>query len=505
MKFSDLQDDIFVFIEESTGSILIEATAGSGKTTTIIEAASRLPPGKTVLFAAFNKFIAAELRKKLPDHVDSVTLNSLGHRTYARSYNGPKLKLVKNKVGNLLIEDDRIKRMANKYFLGKLRWNIRTLVGLAKSNGVGILVKNDYKTWSDLIYHNGMIIKAPEHLDMSYEETEALLIKIAKRALKISSEEPGTLDFDDQLYYPLLNNSSFKQYDVIFIDEAQDLSAIQRELIARSLSRKGRIIAVGDHNQSIYGFRAADTKSLEMIKQQFKCTSFPLSTSYRCPSEVVKLAREFALDMNHAPGARKGTILKHVLTYDMEGLQQFKPGDLVLCRNSGPLIKLAFYLLDNKVQVVIKGDEMKRSIATMIGKFDCESVDCLLSKILEWGDSEKARLRARDEFAPIQWIEDSIDLTYTFADLSGCNLVTELKRFATKFFGNGKDNESAVILSTVHKAKGLEAERVHILDYDLMPSKYASMPWMEEQERNLAFVALTRSKDFLAFIRSPKD
>jgi superfamily I DNA/RNA helicase len=64
------------------------------------------------------------------------------------------------------------------------------------------------------------------------------------------------------------------------------------------------------------------------------------------------------------------------------------------------------------------------------------------------------------------------------------------------------DGRRGVILSTIHKAKGLEAERVYFLDRFLIPSKYARKGWQREQEQNLLYVALTRSKNFLYFINS---
>ena len=54
---------------------------------------------------------------------------------------------------------------------------------------------------------------------------------------------------------------------------------------------------------------------------------------------------------------------------------------------------------------------------------------------------------------------------------------------------------------TAHKSKGLEAERVHILRPDLMPHANAKLDWELTQEDNLQYVAITRTKDLLAYVR----
>ena len=65
--------------------------------------------------------------------------------------------------------------------------------------------------------------------------------------------------------------------------------------------------------------------------------------------------------------------------------------------------------------------------------------------------------------------------------------------------------EGAIKLATIHKSKGLEAQRVLILDRGLIPSRYATQDWQLEQENNLMYVAITRSMDYLGFINSPDE
>jgi ATP-dependent exoDNAse (exonuclease V) beta subunit len=88
-------------------------------------------------------------------------------------------------------------------------------------------------------------------------------------------------------------------------------------LIKKSLRASGRLIAVGDKKQAIYGFRAADVKSLDLIRSDFDCVELPLSISYRCPTKVIELAKEFSPDIEASSTAAEGMIVTTNLSYDI--------------------------------------------------------------------------------------------------------------------------------------------------------------------------------------------
>lgn len=68
------------------------------------------------------------------------------------------------------------------------------------------------------------------------------------------------------------------------------------------------------------------------------------------------------------------------------------------------------------------------------------------------------------------------------------------------------ESEDAIKLSTIHKAKGLENNRVFILDYDKLPMKKDNhKPWETVQENNLKYVALTRAKESLFLVNAIKE
>ena len=85
MEASTHQEAILDFVRRGTGHGLVEATAGSGKTTTLVMVARLLveelgvAPSR-VVFLAFNRSAAAQLRARLPAGVDALTLHALGRR-----------------------------------------------------------------------------------------------------------------------------------------------------------------------------------------------------------------------------------------------------------------------------------------------------------------------------------------------------------------------------------------------------------------------------------------
>lgn len=94
------------------------------------------------------------------------------------------------------------------------------------------------------------------------------------------------IDFDDMVYLPLVFKLRLFPQDWVLIDEAQDTNPTRRALAARMLKPGGRVIAVGDPRQAIYGFTGADNDALEQIAAQFSCKRMPLTVSYRCPQAV---------------------------------------------------------------------------------------------------------------------------------------------------------------------------------------------------------------------------
>lgn len=511
---SVFQKAIFKFIKEDTRSVAIMARAGSGKTKTIVHAAKKLPSHKSTLFCAFNKSIAEELERKLPVHIDTMTLNSLGAKTWSR-HAGSNMVMQPNKTLNL-IHADGFKKKHGEWYVRKMAFKVFKMVSVAKAEGIlpsnikdaQGLTPDTVEVWDALIEHHDISFydrRAMENL--RWQDREKLLLQLKNKAIEMAREILtkgiklwNVIDFDDQLYMPVIFGAKTRKYHNVFIDEAQDISLIQRALLRRCLKDKGRLIAVGDPYQAIYGFRGADSQSMKNIINDFECVVLPLSISYRCPTLVIAEAQKYVKDIEAAPNAPEGKV------EDLGDARasMFEIGDFVLCRNSGPLIKLAFSLLRTKKKVVVLGKDIGQGLINLIYALGAFSLIDLKRKLEDWCDVEVARLKQRNSDANVSHIMEKFDCLDAFLRCANARDIDDLIDAIKSLFGNPVNKKKLIVLSTVHKSKGLEAKRVFILDFHLMPSKWANMSWQLEQEKNLQYVAVTRSKSELYFVKTPK-
>lgn len=499
-KPSKYQSDIFHFVEHGKGSAIIDATAGSGKSTTIIKSLSLISPRKKVIFLAFNKKIATEIKERVPSNISVKTLNALGFAGWRRYMNGQNIKLdqykVRSIIDNLDIDDQIIKRF---------KFSVRRLVAVAKNEGIvpegspedctGLL-EDTYENWMMLINHYDISFKGDDGEEGKNPIECKIAIKMAQATLIENLKDLNVIDFDDQMYMTVVYGANCFRHDVVFVDEAQDVSSIQRVLIKNNLRPRGRLIAAGDYFQSIYKFRGADSSSLDKIAKMFECVRLPLSISYRCPKAVIREARKFVNHIEAADNASEG-IVKRLGVYNHTF---FKKDDYILCRNTAPLIKLAYNLIINKMNVCVLGRDIGNGLIRRIDSFRTHDIHVLTQKLSIWYKRECAKALAKDEEADLSHFEDTFEVINMFVDYSGAESVDELKLAIEDLFS---DHSSGITLSTIHRSKGLEADRVFILNSYLMPSKYAKTECDIQQENNLHYVAITRAKKELTYIESP--
>lgn len=281
MNFSPHQLAFFEELRSGRSSIILNAVAGSGKTTTIVEAArNHVSPSVLTTFLAFNKNIAEELQTRVPRHVAVGTFHSACFRALQRTL--PRRPSVsKDKIRDILKENLKWKDQ-ELYLTFATR-----LVSYAKSAGVGIpsLPEFSFATFESLVAHFSMTL---DSLDADLSRA----ISIAMDAFEQSNSELSVVDFDDMLYLALAKRVRFDVSSFVFVDEAQDTNAVQRELLKLMGRFEGptplsRLIAVGDPKQAIYGFRGADSSALAAIARDFNAKELPLSTCYRCSQAVI--------------------------------------------------------------------------------------------------------------------------------------------------------------------------------------------------------------------------
>ena len=482
MNFSSHQIAIFNFIENDSRSVIVDAKAGSGKTTSIVEATRRLDSNLAVLFLAFNKSIVNELNDRLPSGVKCSTFNAIGYGAWRR-YTGRKyIKIESDKIRKI-IRDNFTNDDFTLYssFCGKM-------VALAKS--AGLRPDDSYQDWSALSIHHSLILDSDK---AEYPRAIELSKKILDYSIKIAYD---ICDFDDQIYMPWLTGASFDKYDVVFVDEAQDTNKIQAELISRMIGDNGRIIAVGDPGQAIYGFRGADSAAMNNIADTFGAVTLPLSISYRCSKSIIAEAQKYVPEIEAFSGADNGTV-EQVSKYTIDS---FNSSDAILCRNVAPLIEIAYQIISRGKKINFVGRDLASGLKSLIEKMKAENVNDLSVKLDEWLSKESKRLIEKDQESKIEIVADRVQCIETFIEYlpMGKERISDLLNAIDFLF---KTDDSGITLTSVHKSKGREWNRVFILGFaKYMPSKYAKSEWQMQQERNLIYVAITRARKCLYYI-----
>lgn len=466
--WSDYQTRIFDFTENGVGNAIVRAVAGSGKTTTIVEALKRVQGSS--LFLAFNKSIADELKSR---GVNARTFHSL---TYSA---------VTKFMGVREVDSNKLRKLCDKYMTGVDFEYYATfacrLVGLARQLGIGCLVPDTEQAWMEICVQHDLEPES-EFADLGRG------IEMAQKLLQVSNTEGG-VDFDDLLYLAVKEGIALPKFDFVFVDEAQDTNAIQRALLRKVLHQGSRMIAVGDPAQAIYGFRGADSQSMNLIASEFNCIELPLTISYRCSRAVVNYARTWCPHIEAAPNAPEGEVLEMGTAWNVK---TFEPNDMIVCRTTAPIITLAFKLLRAQVPVRVMGREIGQGLKNLINKMNAGNLDHLETKLEAWRDREVEKLTAKMEDAKAEAVSDKVACILCLIDaLSETErTVFALMQTIDSLFAEGKDQ---VKLSTIHKAKGLEAKRVYWLNRSKCPSPWARQEWQQEQEEHLCNVATTRA------------
>lgn len=482
MKWSQFQTDIFDAMGQADGpSILINAKAGSGKTSTIVEGTKRLrSPG---IALAFNKRIAEELSSRLPSHIQAQTMNSLGHRAWSATI-GKRLRVDTQKLWGII---DELKfPEVEREELRDSRMAVKSLISAART--VGLVPKSCKR----LSY--GLVPDTPEsweiladHFDL---DATSERIELAREGLLLSIKMAyaGRIDFDDQIYMTALFGGRLQRQPNVLVDEAQDLSPLQHHIIKRLVEE--RLIAVGDPHQAIYGFRGASTNSMAELGEAFSALTLPLSVSYRCPRQIVLEAQKIVPDIYPSETARDGLVLHNGTQWHASDLPA---GAAVLCRNNAPLFSLAAKLIMLRRPVHFIGQDIGKGLISTVRKVRGQHdipVEAFLSRLRTWEEKEVAQFpkreaRIRDRAESLRFI---------------CSLVSTTDELITTLEDLFTPRPQSVVLSSIHRSKGLEWQNVYILDSWRIPSKYATSDWQLEQEYNLLYVAITRAQANLIYI-----
>lgn len=522
------QKAIIAYAAANNHSFIIDAKAGSGKSTTLIDVIGVLK-GSTTL-QAFNKSIATELdgkaNKSLPPEklfdLSITTVHAHGLSAFRRANRRPKVEGGKMNfiLKDILAADGEDDRDS---LINKNRAAIKNLAGYAKAAGFGLssMAENfpaieDIAAWEDLAEHyNVEESLTGEGISMQ------TIIRYAIKLLKMSNARENMIDFDDMIYLPLLWNLPLPTYDNVLLDEAQDINATRREMAFRSMKPTGRIIAVGDPNQAIYGFTGASVDSLSRIRDRidrtstYKCEVFPLSVCWRCAKNIITSAQIQVPGIMAAPNAPDGQVLTMHFGDDAANESIFntiKPGAAILCRLNKPNVTMALELLKREKHCKIEGRDLGRKLLfyaqSSTDGYSHIKLDELKHELHVYKQTQINMLLKKDKTSAAALLEDEIDCALLLLDrclVKGERTWEQFKRFVEGLFADDIPAGNIITLSSIHKAKGREWPVVFILGFDdYMPFFRAVMDWELEQEDNLTYVAKTRAEQALVMLNGAK-
>lgn len=504
MEWSNFQTDIFDATQADKSNLMIQACAGSGKTTVLVEIAKRCQGN--ILFLAFNKSIQEELKARLGNSADCKTFHSYG------------LSLLKQEIGWYpKVDTSKVYDAVRLHFpFEKGEWSPRKLVNrvLKKMRGLGFMSYDeediqDFLRENSFCYNYNPREKAVEEkwALQNIHQFQFLLRELDELPIKQESDPADgkdrypkyktVIDFDDMVRYPCLYNIAARKkiwINTALVDEVQDTSPYQFHLLNQLYGRKVRIIVVGDRLQAIYAFRGSYTDSMDRVKDHIKANELPLSVTYRCKSNIVDFTNE-KIDgsemIPHKEGGEieyigKGQFVERVKEHNVPMIIGAKNKNLVRAWLELAKYKIASTLKDKGITMeirrvledynVVPTKDNKRTIS--IPKF-----------VEELNDTIHNSTSVNEEGETVQNLPtstlDIYDCIKQIIEIHGIERYTEFLNLLDEM-----DQDSDHELHTVHSAKGLEAESVIVL-----------CDWFDnEQIRNMQYVAYTRAEDRLMLV-----
>jgi len=456
--------------ENASKNFLINARAGSGKTFTAVKMSQFSPEGSR--FLAFNKTIATELESRILT-AKCQTINAFGHelcRTNLRTF-----KVNTSKYKFILEDQLKATPLSNK---------AKFKQGQQKA---ALEIIDDYRANMGLIPMK-QLVQIKGFSDDQLNEVTNLL----SDCIEIGCSKTSTVDFMDQLWLPVFhqNKINWQRLGItdLFVDEVQDLTPIQFELI--KLTNAKRFIFIGDPYQAIYGFAGATTDAFHQIEKTFNAINFPLTECFRVPNNILAEARKFCPDIHS--------------TFELENKSP-EPSDKVtprarLFRNNASLIGY-FLSLSPEVQndCVVRCTPKFWHVIYQAMNFEDRKLANETNESNQTGSSfNSTQLPSLETLSQLKQTDEvklvALLLPLAQAEGKAANWF-QVGTFITDYFYALKQKTSGFLtLSTIHQAKGLEWDHVSV---ELTELTQEELEDSQSQEVNLIIIALTRSRKSL--------
>jgi F-box protein, helicase, 18 len=497
MSIQNLTDQQTAIIN-SNGNLRINAVAGSGKTTTIIEYAASRPKNARILYLAFNKSVKLEATRKFEEYgltnTKVETAHSLAFKNIVYKYN--------YKVKAQGYKNSEICKLLD--IRGNEEKHAEFVVANHISKFVAYFCNSDKAKVQDLNYLDTIVDSNAKAFVRSYykfieDGTRLLLAKMDRNEIEI------THDFYLKKFQ--LSNPDLP-YDYILFDEAQDASGAMLDVFMKQKAIK---VIVGDTHQQIYGWRHA-VNSLD--KANFN--TLQLSTSFRFPQEIANLATDVLSWKNHLLECKPVAIAG-------KGPGKKDTVKATIARtNLGLLLNAIDYITDNKVKHIY----FEGNINSYTYGDDGTSLYDVLN--LYNGNHDRIRDQLVGSMKDIDDLEEYVEKTEDHQLATMIEIVREygnevhgiIKSLKELHTGDENRSKAEMIFSTVHRAKGMEYDVVHLVNDFLSEQKLKDLKEKHKNDKtatfdtarlseeiNLLYVAITRTRNklFIPETLLPKD
>lgn len=499
-------------------NILVKARAGSGKTTCILGLTACLK-GK-IQIVAFNKHIADKLKNesRIPhSRVKVSTTHSLGLKLIGQELGDIRLKVNNDKYKNLLKSYLKKHNIDLLNIVKSLYPEILDLDPEKQKQALTDRKKELRKGLIDLIdklrinlldCNLANIVWCIDRYKIFFPLVN-LLINIVSKVLSYGDKLArlkGEIDYADMIWLPNKWQISI-QYcpDTLIADECQDANPAVLGIYEAYFRAGAQIILIGDREQSIFGFAGSDYSVWDRYLKTFNPIILSLPICYRCPTSHINLTNKLIPDIKPFKGASLGNLSNCNLD---TLIKTVKPKDLVICRFSLPLFEVCLACLAKGKKAYIRGRDIKSSIISLIKTVSepWENINSEFKRKLDnYYFQRYSELKESDQEKSAFILKDKYTIIVHFlkeVPLKGNTVQDLINRISDLFEGNP---EESIIFSTIHRAKGDEADTVWLLNSHELPFlKKCNFKSEIQQELNLVYVALTRAKENLFFVLDKK-
>ena len=471
--------------------VAIEACAGSSKTTTLVAVAHNIK--KRSLFLTFSKALADEARSEFPHHVDCRTIHSLAYKYVGKDY---KHKLTrpsgayKNLAGTggeiakyfkikpIQVSEDEYITSA---FIGGAVKNLLTKY----ENAFEDEIENKHVNYSDIKYLESKY--GNYFTDSIKKRFISVTVTNAKKLWKLRTDVDSDVVCTHDTYQKLYVLSKPKiDTEVLMLDESQDFSGCLISLVQSQIkSGHCKIVAVGDRDQSIYGWRGACMLNDYLGDYEERL----LSHSFRYGEKVADLAMKVLDNGKDIKGFDK------VNTKLVEVLEEDKYDKIAI------LFRTNAALVDHALARIEDGDDVNIEIDLSDYMSLLDSINALKTNNLKYVKHyEVLPYETWDSFKEDVVNNPTIKRVYDVIEKGDYWRVKGLLK------NHQNHPKNKYTLSTAHKSKGRTFPVVMLSDD--FPSNYdreGNWKGLQEEEKRLLYVAVTRVQDVLCYNGTTKE